>query len=57
MLKYAVAGFAVCLATTAHTQSIKVKGTVKDVANKPIANAIVELLRAKQKDTTGADGA
>jgi poly(3-hydroxybutyrate) depolymerase len=36
---------------------MKVSGTVRDAAHKPIANAIVELLRAKVKDTTGSDGA
>jgi poly(3-hydroxybutyrate) depolymerase len=45
------------MVSTAFSQAIKVSGTVKDAANQPVANAIVELLRAKVKDTTGADGA
>lgn len=56
MRKQLICGFAMCMAATGYTQAIKVSGTVKDATNKPIANAIVELLRAKQKDTTGADG-
>lgn len=56
MHKHAIFGLALCMVTTAYSQSIKVSGTVNDAAGKPIADAIVELLREQQKDTTGADG-
>ncbi|MEO6096604.1 MAG: prolyl oligopeptidase family serine peptidase [Fibrobacteria bacterium] len=56
MHTHAIYGLAVCLVSIGFAQSIKVSGTVKDAANKPVANAIVELLHAKGKDTTGADG-
>ncbi len=44
------------LVLSVNAQFIHVRGKVTDVAGKPIANAIVELLNAKLKDTTGADG-
>lgn len=49
-------GFTIGMVTAAYAQSVNVRGTVTDAADKPVANAIVELLIAKQKDTTGADG-
>ncbi|MEO6095694.1 MAG: hypothetical protein ABIW76_08440 [Fibrobacteria bacterium] len=57
MQKLPIYGLAACLVSTAYSQMIKVSGTVKNAANQPVANAIVELVHAKAKDTTGADGA
>ncbi len=51
------AGMVIALAWSAQAQAINVHGKVTDAAGKPLANAIVELARAKLKDTTGADGA
>jgi poly(3-hydroxybutyrate) depolymerase len=56
MRKHGLLGLAACLFTAVHGQPMNVRGKVTDTAEKPIANAIVELLRAKRKDTTGADG-
>jgi len=44
------------LVLSVNAQTINVHGKVTDAANKPIANAVVELTHAKLKDTTGADG-
>jgi poly(3-hydroxybutyrate) depolymerase len=57
MRNHLIFGITMCMVSIANAQSIKVSGTVKDATDKPIANATVELLRAKAKDTTGADGA
>ena len=40
----------------AGAQTINLRGTVSNQAGKPIAHAIVELVKQKFKDTTGADG-
>jgi hypothetical protein len=40
----------------AGAQTLHVRGKVTDAAQKPLANVTVELLRAKLKVTTGADG-
>ncbi|GEM_PF-4285076 len=50
-------GILLSLGLSAKARIINVRGKVADAANKPIANAVVELLHAKLKDTTGADGA
>jgi hypothetical protein len=44
------------LGLAANAQSIHVRGKVTDAAGKPIANAVVELTKAKLKVTTAADG-
>jgi|GEM_PF-876455 len=44
------------LVLSVNAWSIHVRGKVTDVAGKPVANAIVELLNVKLTDTTGADG-
>jgi len=42
---------------TVNAQTINVHGTVSNQAGKPIANAIVKLVKQQLADTTGADGA
>jgi polyhydroxybutyrate depolymerase len=49
--------FSAAIALTANAQAINVRGKVADQSGKPVVKAIVELLRQKLKDTTGADGA
>ncbi len=44
------------MAHAANAQTVHLRGKVTDAAGKPIANAMVELMGAKLKDTTGADG-
>jgi hypothetical protein len=51
-----VAGMMLALASSAAAENINVRGKVTDAAGKPLANAVVELTRAKLKDTTGTDG-
>lgn len=41
---------------TLNAQTVNLRGTVSNAAGKPIANAIVILVRQGLKDTTGADG-
>ncbi len=52
-----ISGILLSLGLAVNAQTVNVRGKVLDGADKPIANATVELLRAKLKDTTGADGA
>jgi hypothetical protein len=40
-----------------NAQTVNLRGTVSNNTGKPIAKAIVELVKQKLKDTTGADGA
>ncbi len=51
-----VFGIVVALGITVNAQTINVHGEVMNAANQPIANAVVELLHAPPKDTTGTDG-
>jgi len=52
---------AICLfiliGLTVNAQTINLRGTVSTQAGKPIANAIVTLVKQAMKDTTGTDGA
>ncbi len=41
---------------SADAQTINLQGVVSNIGGKPIANAIVSLVRQKMKDTTGTDG-
>jgi poly(3-hydroxybutyrate) depolymerase len=52
-----VFGLALLSAWGAQAQQFNVRGKVADGAGKAVANAIVEIAKLKQKDTTGADGA
>lgn len=56
MHKYAVYGLSIGMIATAHSQTLNLRGKVTDGASKAVPNATVELLRTKQKTTTGADG-
>jgi poly(3-hydroxybutyrate) depolymerase len=56
MHKHVIYGLAVCMVSTAFSQTFNLRGKVTDGANKAIANATVELLRVHQKATTGVDG-
>lgn len=51
-----VLGLALITAWGAQAQQVNVRGKVSDDAGKAVANAIVEISKLKQKDTTGADG-
>ncbi|MEO7424220.1 MAG: hypothetical protein ABI036_03475 [Fibrobacteria bacterium] len=55
MRKHLIIGL-LCAAAVAHSQTINVRGKIADATNKGIANASVELLKVKQKATSGADG-
>jgi hypothetical protein len=44
------------LGLSANAQTINVRGKVTNAAGNAVANAVLELTRAKLKDTTGADG-
>ena len=48
---------ALMAAWSAHAQQAHVRGKVADGAGNALANAIVEIVKLKLKDTTGADGA
>src|SRR6187549_39734 len=50
-------GLPFCIAAMAQSQAINVRGKITGAANAPVANATVELLKGKQKTTSGADGA
>ena len=47
----------VLIGLSVNAQTINLRGKVSNLAGKPIANAIVSLVRQGLKDTTGADGA
>lgn len=57
MVKLGAIGLALLAASGAGAQPVKVQGKVTNASGAPIANAVVELARANQKDTTGTDGA
>jgi poly(3-hydroxybutyrate) depolymerase len=52
-----ICGFPFCIAVMAHSQAVNVRGKITGASNAPVANATVELLKGKQKTTSGADGA
>lgn len=56
MIKQKVLGLALVLACGAQAQSVHVRGKVSDGTGKAVANATVELIKLKAKDTTAADG-
>jgi len=47
----------VLIGLTVNAQTVNLRGTVSNPAGKPIANAIVTLVKQGLKDTTGTDGA
>ena len=49
-------GIILSLGLSVNAETINIRGKVTDAAGKPIAKAVVELLHAKLKDTTGTDG-
>ena len=56
MRKHLLVGLPILMVSLAHSQAINVRGKISDAADKAVPNATVELLRAKQKTTSGADG-
>jgi hypothetical protein len=57
MRKELMLGLPFFLVAFVHSQTMNLRGKITDAANKGIPNATVELLHAKQKTTSGADGA
>jgi poly(3-hydroxybutyrate) depolymerase len=49
--------FAVLISLTVNAQTINLRGVVSDQAGKPVANAVLTLVKQGLKDTTGTDGA
>ena len=49
-------GLIVAFGATLHAQAINLHGRVSDSTGKPVANAVVELMKQGMRDTTGADG-
>jgi poly(3-hydroxybutyrate) depolymerase len=57
MFKQTVSCLFIFIGLTVNAQTINLRGTVSSKAGKPIANAIVTLVKQGLKDTTGSDGA
>jgi hypothetical protein len=57
MYRYIAFCFLSAVMVSINAQTVNLRGTVQNQAGKPVANAIVELIKQKLKDTTGADGA
>jgi len=57
MFKHVLLCLFLVIGLTVNAQTINVRGKVSNQAGKPIANAIVTLVRQGLKDTTGTDGA
>jgi len=56
MHKHLMIGLPFFMVSVVHSQSINVRGKISDGSNLAVPNATVELLHAKQKATSGADG-
>jgi poly(3-hydroxybutyrate) depolymerase len=56
-MRKAMFGLFILMGLSVNAQTINVRGTVSNQAGKPIANAIVTLVKQHLADTTGSDGA
>ncbi len=55
MRRYMIVCLIIAAGLSVHAQTINLRGKVTNRGGKPIANAVVELVKQKLKDTTASD--